>query len=137
MKKVYTKIVGDLFHYGHVHFLKQLKAFADYTVVHVVDDDRVTAYKRQPIMTQSERIQVVEACIYIDEVVGNGPKVIDLKFMRENGYDFYAYSFQSEQELWDKRNDCPDLLEDMRLELPYTEGISTTLIIKRIKDRIL
>ncbi len=134
MMKAYTKMVGDLFHYGHVNLFKQVKSFADYLVVQVVEDARVQAYKRKPILTQQERILVIEACKFVDEVTAFGPKEISLAFMKANGFDYYAYSFSSEKERIVKRADCIGLPEKMILELPYTFGISTTEIIQRVLD---
>ncbi len=132
MKKAYTKMVGDLFHFGHVNLFKGIKSVADYLVVQVVEDARVQAYKRKPVLTQQERIWVIEACRFVDEVSAIGPKEITLDFMRKHGYDYYAYSFQSEKEWEDKRKDCMSLPNEMIIELPYTQGISSTEIIQRI-----
>lgn len=136
MKKAYTKIVGDLFHYGHANFFKKIKEVADYLVVQVVEDGRVTAYKRKPVMNQQERIAIIQSCKYVDEVVRDGPKVITRNFMQENGFDFYVYSYNSPEELKAKRSDCSDLPQEMILEIEYTPGISTTEIIQRVLDRV-
>lgn len=132
MKRAYTKMVGDLFHYGHVNLFKQIKDFADYLAVQVVEDARVQAYKRKPILTQQERIWVIEACKFVDEVSAIGPKEITIDFMHKHHYDYYAYSFHSEKEREDKRKDCLSLPSEMIIEVPYTHGISTTEIIKRV-----
>jgi cytidyltransferase-like protein len=135
LKIVYTKVVADLFHYGHVNFLRQAKKLGDKLYVHVVDDERVKRHKRQPIMTQQERIAVVEACRYVDGAFAEGPKVITKDFMRKKGYAVYAFSCVDEKELKTKRNDCLDLPENMLGIIPYTSNISTTAVIQRILDR--
>ncbi len=135
MKTVYTKVVADLFHPGHVNLLKNARALGDRLVVHVVDDIRVTAFKRRPVMTQEERMAVVEACRHVDEVKAEGPKVITKAFMQTNGYDIYAYAFATEEERIVKRKDCPDLPEEMIGLLSYTPGISTTALLERIARR--
>jgi cytidyltransferase-like protein len=134
-KVVYTKVVADLFHYGHVNFLKSAKSLGDKLIVHVVDDVRVEMYKRKPIMTQDERLKVVESCGYVDKVVANGPKIITKKFMLENNYSIYAFSYNDDKELKIKMADSPDLPQDMIGLIKYTEGISTTDIITRIIQR--
>lgn len=136
MRTVYTKMVADLFHPGHVEFLKAARALGDRLVVHVVDDQRVKQAKRLPIMIQQERLAVVAACRYVDEVRREGPKVISQEFMAQNGFDLYAVSFSSEEEKATKRADCGDLPDTMIAVLPYTDGISTTSILHRIASRL-
>jgi cytidyltransferase-like protein len=131
---VYTKIVGDIFHPGHVKFLKTARALGDKLVVQIVPDDRVQAYKRKPTMTQAERAEVIASCRYVDEVQLSGPKQITLDFMNMNGYNIYAYGFSSENEAAAKRRDCIELPHDRIFIIPYSHGISTTDIISRIKN---
>ena len=135
MKTVYTKLVADLFHFGHVEFLRNARALGDRLVVHVVDDERVKAAKRLPVMNQQERAAVVEACKYVDEVTLVGPKVITLDFMLKNQFHIYAVSFSSEKEKQTKLKHCGDLPSEMIGVLSYTEGISTTAIIDRVRSR--
>lgn len=130
---VYTKVVADLFHFGHVQFFKAARAHGDQLVVHVVDDERVALAKRRPVMTQCERLEVVASCRYVDEVLTDGPKVITRDFMRTKGYHLYAYGYGSESERLVKQADCADLPTEMQCVIPYTEGISTTEIIRRIQ----
>ena len=65
--RVYVDMVGDLFHPGHVALLRAARDFGDQLVVGVLSDEVVTAYKRRPIMTMSERLCVIEACRYGDD----------------------------------------------------------------------
>lgn len=132
---IYTKMVGDLFHTGHVRFLHEARALGDRLIVQVVSDERVGAYKRVPVMTQEERAEVIAACKYVDEIHLTGPRVITLDFMDRNGFDIYAYGYSGEKEAVTKRNDCIELSDSRIRIIPYTTGISTTDIIKRIKEQ--
>ena len=136
IRTVYTKMVADLFHPGHVEFLKAARALGDRLVVHVVDDARVQAAKRLPIMTQQERAAVMAACRHVDEVRLDGPKVMSHAFMTQNGFDLYAISFSDEAERHVKRGDCGDLPDSMIAVLPYTPQISTTTLLQRIALRM-
>ena len=51
MTRVYVDMVADLFHYGHVNFLKQARQFGDRLLVGIHSDEVVEEYKRSPIMT--------------------------------------------------------------------------------------
>src|SRR5262245_50775572 len=82
--RVYVDMVGDLFHMGHVEFLKTASAFGDWLIVGVLSDEVVATYKRQPIMTLAERVAVVEACRYVDEVVPNAPYIVTTEFLDEH-----------------------------------------------------
>lgn len=136
MKIIYTKMVADLFHPGHVNFLRNARALGDRLVVHIVDDERVSSFKRQPVMTQEERMAVVAACRHVDEVIADGPRIITRAFMEQNQYAVYAFACNGAAELAVKRRDCPDLPEEMLGVLSYTEGVSTTDLIHRIQQRL-
>lgn len=132
MKIIYTKVVADLFHSGHVALFRQARALGDRLVVQVVSDSRVSANKRPPIMNQAERLAVVAACRHVDEARPDGPRFITRAFLDENGYALYAYAACDQAEAQAKRRDCADLPEDRVAVLAYTPGISTTELRRRI-----
>jgi len=82
--RVYVDLVGDLFHAGHVELLRQARALGDRLVVGVLSDDVVAQYKRRPITTLEERVAVVRACRYVDEVVPDAPDVVTMEFVRDH-----------------------------------------------------
>lgn len=60
----------DMFHIGHLNLLRRAKERCDYLVAGVISDDRVYELKnRMPIIPCHERMQVVEGCRYVDEVI--------------------------------------------------------------------
>ena len=132
MKIIYTKVVADLFHIGHVNFFRNARALGDKLVVHVVDDARVTKAKRCPIMNQADRIALVSACKYVDEAKADGPVIITREFMNRHGYDIYAFAVSGEEDLASKLVHCPDLPSKMLGILTRTPGISTSDLICRI-----
>ncbi|HJE23708.1 MAG TPA: adenylyltransferase/cytidyltransferase family protein [Methylorubrum populi] len=130
---VYAKVVVDLLHPGHVRFFAAARALGSRLTVCVVPDERVAAYKgRPPVLTLEERVEIVAACRWVDAVVTDGPRVIDRAFMRGGGYDIYAFGGAHEAELATKLADCADLPEAMRAIIPYTPGISSTLLRHRL-----
>ena len=96
----------------------------------------VTSFKRQPVMSQAERLAVVAACRYVDEVVEEGPRIITPEFMQQKGYAIYAFACCGTEEVVTKRRDCPDLPDHMLGILSYTDGVSTTGLIQRVQQRL-
>ena len=128
--RIYVAITGDLFHYGHVAFLKQAKAFGKELIVGVCSDADVSNYKRQPIMSLDERVAVIGACKYVDEVIPAAPPQTSAEFIQKHNIDLVvatkAYSKSVLQEYYG------DALRLNILQLvDYTDSVSTTQIIKR------
>ena len=132
--RVYADMVADLFHYGHVEFLKKARALGDYLLVGLHADDVLVSYKRRPILTIEERIACVAGCRYVDEVIPNAPFIIDRAFIKRHTIHLVVHGddfLREELELYYK---VPVEMGIFRT-VPYTHGISTSEIIRRIKER--
>ncbi|KAF9213232.1 Ethanolamine-phosphate cytidylyltransferase [Podila verticillata] len=72
---VYVDGTFDLFHTGHIEFLKRAKQLGDYLLVGIHDDQTVNAIKgsNYPVMNLHERVLSVLSCRYVDEVVIGAP----------------------------------------------------------------
>jgi cytidyltransferase-like protein len=134
MRKVYVDMIGDLFHMGHVALLRAARELGDYVVVGVISDELAASYKRRPIMTMPERIAVIEACRYVDEVIPDAPLVVTSDFLRTHGIDLVAHGDDISDEVVQEVYGGPHREGKVRL-LRYTEGISTTELIGRIQAR--
>ena len=134
MVRVYTDMVGDLFHYGHVELLKQARALGDYLLVGVHADDAVTAHKRKPILTMEERVACVAGCRYVDEVLPNAPWITDRGWISKHDIDLVVHGSDYSQKDLDKTHAAAIDMGILR-SVPYTDNISTTEIIRRILDR--
>lgn len=70
MKVGYTTGVFDLFHIGHLNLLRRAKNQCDKLIVGVTTDELCQDLKgKLPVIPFEERIQIVEAIRYVDEVV--------------------------------------------------------------------
>ena len=69
MKVVYTYVVGDLFHIGHLKCLQQAKALGDFLIVGVLTDSAVAAYKRTPIIPFEERLEIIKNIKCVDDAI--------------------------------------------------------------------
>jgi ethanolamine-phosphate cytidylyltransferase len=132
---LYADIVGDLFHYGHVRFLKQARALCDRLIVGVHNDSDVSAYKRTPVLTMAERIAVIEACRYTDAVVADAPLAPSAAFLDSLGAEKVVHGDDLSPEMLDYH--YAELRKADRLVLvAYTPTIATTDIIRRIGSRL-
>jgi cytidyltransferase-like protein len=133
--RVFVAMVADLFHFGHVNYLREARGLGDHLTVGIVSDRRAASYKRRPILTYAERRPVIEACRYVDAVLELDEDVTDA-FMQVHGFDIRAYAVASEAEeqryfatIWSRM----DRAYFRRID--YTPGISTTDILERIRAR--
>jgi len=132
--RVYVDIVGDLFHAGHIEFLKQAKAFGDYLIVGVLADDTVSEYKREPILTLEERVKVIQACSLVDEVIVAPPLRLTDEMIRDLQISYVVHGDDFNKDLLEDQYGAA-LKAGIFRSVPYTPGISTTDIIKRIVNR--
>ncbi len=132
--RVYADIVGDLMHVGHVEFFKNARAFGDYLIIGVLADDVVDSYKRIPILTLEERVAVIQACRYVDEVIVAPPLRTTEEWLKEHEIDLVVHGDDFNPELLMDQYGAPIRMGIFRT-VPYTPGISTTNIIQRIRDR--
>ena len=119
--RLYTDMCADLFHTGHVNYLRQCRAVADrvFLIVGIHSDATIQSYKRASVCTMEERVGVVEAC----------------KFMDEHAIDFVIHGTETPEAERQAMYDVP-IGRGMYTEVPRTGGISTTELIDRIASRL-
>jgi cytidyltransferase-like protein len=134
--RVYVDMVGDLFHPGHVALLRAARDFGDQLVVGVLSDATVAAYKRRPVMTMAERVAVIEACRYVDEVIPDSPYRVTREFLTEHGHALVVHGddvgAEGVADVYGPVHEAGLL----RL-VPRTGDISTSALIDRIRARRL
>ena len=125
----YTTGVFDLFHIGHLNILKQAKAQCDYLIVGVSTDKLVQEYKHKtPIISYEERVEIVKAIRYADEVVPqrSRDKMAALKMYHFNkmfvGDDWKNSELFKNLEIEFQKNGV-DIIY-----FPYTKGTSSTFL---------
>jgi len=135
---LYTGGTFDLFHYGHINFLRQCSHLADEVIVALNLDGFIAKFKGSPpIMTYEEREKSLLNCEYVSAVVPNlsgedskqtimkvNPHIIAI------GDDWAKKDYYSQMQFtqeWIEKNGM------VLVYIPYTGGISTT----EIKQRIL
>lgn len=132
--RVYVDMVGDLFHPGHVALLRAAKQLGDQLVVGVLSDETVAAYKRLPIMTLQERVAVIEACRYVDEVIPDAPDRLTSDFLDEHGIALVVHGDDLDADA--AADVYGPAVNTARFQLvPRSGGISTTDLIARVLTR--
>lgn len=126
-------MVADLFHYGHVNFLRQAREHGDYLLVGVHADETVMSYKRRPILSMEERVASVEGCRYVDEVVSNAPLMIERDWIKQHNIDLILHGDDVSREMEERWYKIP-IEMGIYQSVGYTTGISTTDIIARIRE---
>lgn len=129
--RVYVDMVGDLFHAGHVALLRAARAHGDHLIVGVLSDETAAAYKRTPIMTLAERVAVIEACRYVDEVIVDAPFQVDEEFLAVHEIAAVVHGDDLSYEGAEAAYGAA-LTAGKLTYVPRTTGISTTDLIRRV-----
>ena len=136
----YISGVFDLFHVGHLNMFRRAKEQCEYLIVGVVSDEGVRKFKNtDPFVPFEERVEMIEACRYVDEVVEiplyfRGPR----DAWRLHHFDCqFSGSDYTDDPCWlaDK-----EFLEQNGAEMvffPYTEQTNSTQIKALIERRLL
>ena len=133
MIRVYADMAADLFHYGHMRFLKKARTLGDYLLVGICADDVLVSYKREPILTMEERVASVAGCRYVDEVLPDAPLMVDRAWIEKYNIDLVVHGDDYSQEQQEYYYKVPIEMGIFRT-VAYTQGISTTEIIRRCKE---
>ena len=135
MKIIYTDGIFDLFHRGHLEYIKHCKeTFTDvFLIVGIVNDKDATGYKRSPIYCENDRYEIVSNIKYVDKIVKDAPLIIDENFMNEHQIDYVIHSFSNEADAEKQKEffKVPIMLNKF-MTIQYYSSISTTDIIKKI-----
>lgn len=68
-KVVYATMVGDLFHRGHLEFIKKARKLGDFLIIGLHPDDVVKRYKREPVVPFADRKKIIESIREVGRVV--------------------------------------------------------------------
>jgi rfaE bifunctional protein nucleotidyltransferase chain/domain len=126
---VFTNGCFDIIHKGHVRYLRQAKALGDVLIVGLNSDSSVRRIKPgRPINPEDDRAEVLSSLEMVDYVVifdEDTPYEL-IRFLRPHilvkGGD------------WKVEDIIGSDLVEKTVSLPYVEGVSTTEVIKKIKN---
>lgn len=140
---VYTGGTFDMLHFGHINFFRRCKEIAGeqgQVVVSLNTDDFVEFYKgKAPVMNYQERERTILELRLIDKVIPNSEGKDSRPAIELVNPDVIAIgSDWARKDYYKQMNFTQDWLDDNNIILcyiPYTKGISSTEIKKRLSYR--
>ena len=131
-KTIYVDMVADLFHSGHVNFLKQVSLLGKTLIVGLNSDKDCAIYKRTPIISLRDRHIVMESCRYVQKVIAPCPLIITEQFLKEHKIDLVVHAHDPDDTNYDFMYSIPQKLGKFK-RINRTPGLSTTDIIDTIQ----
>jgi len=125
----------DLMHYGHMNAFRLGRSLGTHLVVGVNSDESITQCKAAPLMKDEERLTMVSACKFVDEVVPGCPYIMNK--------DYLDYVIEKYRIDYVVHGDDPCIVNGVDVyaeskkagkyrSIPRTEGVSTTDIVGRM-----
>ncbi|MCH9838189.1 FAD synthase [bacterium] len=133
---VYTGGTFDLLHRGHANFLRRCSELGSVTVS-LNTDEFIDAYKgKPPVMTYSEREEVLMALRYVERVIPNFGGADSKPAIELIQPDIVAIGTDwARRDYYAQMQFTQDWLDERGIALmyiPYTSGISTTKVKARL-----
>jgi glycerol-3-phosphate cytidylyltransferase len=136
-KILYTGGTFDLFHAGHVNFLRMCKMLSDEVVVSLNTDEFIKEYKGfTPFYSFKQRKEILLSCRYVDKVISNingADSTVSIEKVQPHiiaiGTDWAKKDYYSQMGFSQEWLDIRNIL---LIYLPYTSDISSTLIKEKI-----
>lgn len=132
--RVYADGVFDMYHIGHAKVLEQAKKLFKHCtlIVGVSGDEETIAKKGKIVMTESERVEILKHCKWVDEVICPCPWIITVDFLKKNNIHYVAhddipYGSVGQEDIYAEIKKLGMFKATQR-----TDGISTSDIILRI-----
>lgn len=122
MKKVITYGTFDLFHVGHLNILKRAKECGDYLIVCVSSDNFNKIKGKKSMISEEDRVAIVEAIKYVDEVILENDWEQKISDIVDNQVDVFVMGDD-----WTGKFDYLKEYCDV-VYLPRTDGISSTML---------
>jgi len=125
----------DMMHFGHMNAFRQARALGTYLIAGINSSETITAAKGAPVNDDEERCATVAGCKWVDEVVPDVPYVMSEAYLNmvieKYKIDYIVHGDDP------CIVDGKDVYEGAKragkyLEIPRTEGISTTDIVGRM-----
>ena len=129
---------ADIIHPGHINILKVASSYGE-VIVGLLTDKAIASYKKMPLMDYEERFKVIEGIKYVSQIVKQdtldySKNLLEIKPKYVVHGDDWTTGIQK-----NVRKNVIDVLEEWSgelIEVPYTEGVSSTNIKEKIGNKI-
>ena len=136
-KTVYVPMAADIIHPGHVNILKTAASYGD-VIVGLFTDEAIASYKRVPYMPYEQRAVVIENMKGVVKVIPQYTKDYEdnLRMLKPK-YMVHGTDWRTGP-LAAVRQKAIDIMAEWGgevIEPEYTQGVSSSLIQQKIKER--
>lgn len=134
---VYSMIVADLFHYGHLQFLETANKLGDFHICGVLTDRAAMEYRKEPVASFKERKAIISNLRCVDMTISQ--KIMDstenLKKINEQFKD--AIIILAHGDNWTKipGQDYVKSINGKIVKLPYYKQLSDKKVEKKTIER--
>jgi phosphoenolpyruvate mutase len=136
MKKVYVGMSADLIHPGHLNIIKEASKLGNVTIG-LLTDEAIASYKRLPYLDYNQRKEILESIKGVKEVIPQTTLDYTSNLLRIKP-DFVVHGDDWKEGIQNStRSKVIEILSQWGGELrevPYTSGISSTMINESIKE---
>ena len=133
-KKVYTYVVADILHEGHLQYLEKAREYGYHLSVGVLTDKATMEKKPKPILSLPERMRLVGSLKTVDAVFQQDSysPLENIRFMKP---DIVIESDSHKASDIEQVKDLVNSYGGIVVTLPYYKGQSSTNIKKVIKEK--
>ena len=129
--------VFDLFHIGHLEAIKKAKEIAGNNgkvIIGIVSDEDVKSYKREPIINEKDRVEIISNLKLVDQVIFPCPMSTTKEFLEKYNIDLVVHGFSDENDWNNQKIYFKNVIELGKFKkIEYSNKCSTTKIINKIK----
>lgn len=133
--RIFMEGAFDMMHFGHMNAFRLGRSLGTYLIVGINSDDSITACKAPPLMNHTDRMAMVQACQFVDEIIPNTPYIMNKEYIDWilETYDIDYIVHGEDPCIVDGKDVYETAKEAGKFRtIPRTEGVSTTDIVGRI-----
>ena len=136
-KTVYAGMSADIIHHGHINLIIKAKRYGR-VIIGILSDKAIKGYKRDPIFNYNQRKLIIKNIKGVHKVVEQNTLSYKKNLIKYKP-DFVIHGDDWKSGVQKKTRkevlECLDQWGGRLIEIKYTRKISTSLIIKKIKNK--
>lgn len=133
--RIFMEGAFDLLHFGHMNAFRLARSLGTSLIVGVNSDSSITECKGAPLMNDQERLTMVKACKFVDDVVENCPYIMSPEYLQWviQRYDIDYVVHGDDPCIVDGKDVYESAKQSGKFRtIPRTQGVSTTDIVGRM-----